>query len=366
MSKKPLKEVVERFEAPILESGQSEDGFFRFTAVLSEADVINKNGRVYPRPILEAAILEAKAHRNEAENRVLKVGKNEHPDRSYNATPASTGLSANAVVWEDIWMEDSGRVLGRGRTIETAAGKDLEANIKARSGVGFSKRGLGRFEEDFWSGSIAQVAREYVLVTVDAVDDPSHNTSVLSYGESVEETLEEIVSESLLKELQESVLAAKTEAITAKFEAELKIASAKLEAAESVNTSLTNVLEATKAEVETYKAKVAELEAELAELPKVAAIESKINSLLEGNANASAIKLVLADLADAGAPITVENAETYVNIAKRSVGNTVNEANGKGAGADTNAENRDERQPANESAKTGIAEVDAALSFVSR
>lgn len=146
----------------------------RIRAKVQEADTLNLNGRVYPRSVLEREITKM----NEELGR--RPGAVDHPE-GYSASVRDLGIAWQQVSWEgnDVWAE--------GVIIPTAAGKDLEAAVRAGVEVGMSSRGYGTSKHGEFNGSEALIIQDdYELYTFDAVTDPSVYTARVRAIESLD------------------------------------------------------------------------------------------------------------------------------------------------------------------------------------
>ena len=114
MAQSYIENRIERVK--VLES--TGDGAFRFEAVVSEADYINQNRRMYPERVLFPAFSKVTA---EIERH---PGTVDHPDPYGPVSVSDLGIA-----WESFWFEGS-QVIGRGRIIPTAKGRDLQAETR--------------------------------------------------------------------------------------------------------------------------------------------------------------------------------------------------------------------------------------------
>jgi len=144
----------------ILEGEAQSDGRMRVRAILQVADQRNKNGRVYPKAILEREVnkIQQKISAREA------FGAGDHPPDGRTRIPDVTSI------WERVWMDDKGVVSGDAVIVPTARGKDLMEILRAKGSVSVSARGFGETESKDWQGVTADVVKEdYDLHTWDFV-----------------------------------------------------------------------------------------------------------------------------------------------------------------------------------------------------
>jgi hypothetical protein len=275
----------------------SDDGAFRFEAELSEADAVNKNGRLYPLGILGPAIEEARPTLN------ARPGTVDHPDPDQ---PLS--ISDNGILWENIWF-DGNRMLGRGKIIETAKGLDLKANIKAGVAVGFSTRGYGIFERRERDGKVFNEAVSYRYETTDAVVNPSsHNARIINFVGEAEEAQMDI--EKLIQDLANERAAT----IVAKAAAEAAEASKakdaeRISALEAEVARLTGELTTANESIQTQATEIAQLQLEAAGDPALNRLNELTSDELFGEAIRAQVK---ATLEDTGVAPTVEGVEKLV------------------------------------------------------
>ena len=132
--------------------------------IFLQANVVNRNNRLYPKPVLEKAIDRYMA---EQVRTFQALGELNHPPR------AMVDPMQAAIIIEDMWWEGD-NVLGRARIIEGdhGPGDKLAANIRAGWKPGVSSRGLGKVKA---SGRGHNVVQEGFRLTVgvDAVWGPS-------------------------------------------------------------------------------------------------------------------------------------------------------------------------------------------------
>src|SRR5690242_5515429 len=100
--------LTEERRAPVTVLESDESGTFRFQAVVSEADFINQNRRVYPQEILFPAF-----ERYNVENSagVAEPGLVDHPGMFDGVSVSDIGIA-----WERFWFEGK-QILGVGRVI---------------------------------------------------------------------------------------------------------------------------------------------------------------------------------------------------------------------------------------------------------
>jgi len=160
-----------------------ENGALYITGVFMQANIKNRNGRIYPRSVLEAAVNKYIA---EQINTRQSLGETNHPAR---AMPDPTMAS---LIIEKLWWEGD-NVMGKARIIEGdyGPGDKLAANIRAGWVPGVSSRGLGSVK----NGLVQEGFR--LTVGVDAVWGPSApNAYVKPLRESENNDINNSITES--------------------------------------------------------------------------------------------------------------------------------------------------------------------------
>lgn len=132
--------------------------------VFMQAEVVNRNKRLYPKHILEKAVSN---YMKEQVSTKQALGELNHPPRA-NVDPMQA-----AIIIEDMWWKGND-VMGRARIIEGdhGPGDKLAANIRAGWIPGVSSRGLGSLTETNKGYRIVNEGFK-LTVGVDAVWGPS-------------------------------------------------------------------------------------------------------------------------------------------------------------------------------------------------
>jgi hypothetical protein len=173
-----------------------------------EADVKNKNKRIYPKPIIEREVnkfIEEKISQRRA------LGELKHPD-SIEVDPER----ASHLI-EDLKMEKN-IAYGKAVVLDTPMGKIVKSLIDEKVKLGVSSRGVGTLKESI-------VQPDYKLVTIDIVTDPSAPSAFVDgIMESTKEWIikDGIITEKKLDELNNNINNIKNEKIDIN-EATLKI-----------------------------------------------------------------------------------------------------------------------------------------------
>lgn len=132
--------------------------------IFLQAEVVNRNRRLYPKKILERAV---DTYIKEQVETQQALGELNHPPRA-NVDPMQA-----AIIIEDMWWEGN-NVYGRARVIEgdNGPGDKLAANIRAGWKPGVSSRGLGSVKDSGRNYSVVQEGYR-LTVGVDVVWGPS-------------------------------------------------------------------------------------------------------------------------------------------------------------------------------------------------
>jgi hypothetical protein len=156
----------------------------RLQGKFQQCDEQNNNGRIYPKPILEAQV---QAIQEKIGDRSL-VGALDHPNND------AIHLSQASHLITKLWLEKDGSVMGECEILSTPNGKIVEALINDGVKIGISSRGVGSVTEGI-KGKI--VNEDFKLITFDLVSDPSTRGAFPELTESIRENsqrAQEIVS----------------------------------------------------------------------------------------------------------------------------------------------------------------------------
>jgi len=138
-----------------------EDKKLYIMGVFSSAEKQNKNGRVYPKNILEREINKL----DEAIKNRTCLGQMGHPEDS-----PETDLEKASIITEDLKWKDND-VYGKARVLNTPTGNILKNLIEDNVTIGISSRGLGTVNEN------GTVNEDFQLLTYDIVANPSNKGS---------------------------------------------------------------------------------------------------------------------------------------------------------------------------------------------
>ena len=152
--------------------------------IFLQANVVNRNKRMYPKSILEQAI---DRYMTEQVKTCQALGEFNHPPR------AMVDPMQAAIIIEDMWWEGD-NVYGRARVVEgdNGAGDKLAALIRAGWKPGVSSRGLGQVKSSGRGYNIVQEGFR-LTVGVDVVWGPSAPDAWVTPKEITESVVEDTV-----------------------------------------------------------------------------------------------------------------------------------------------------------------------------
>ena len=187
--------------------------------IFMQAEAKNRNGRNYPKPVLEKAVSQ---YVKESVATGRAVGELNHPDGpTINLDKVSHRIT-------DLHWEGN-NVHGKALILNTPMGDIVKGLIEGGCQLGVSSRGMGTVGE---SGGVSVVNDDFVLSTVDIVQDPSApNAFVNGIMEGVEYFFEgnKIVSvkaeeyQARMKKLNSKKLAEQQVKLFGEFLSEIKI-----------------------------------------------------------------------------------------------------------------------------------------------
>lgn len=147
---------------------------FAIEGIFMQAETKNRNGRIYPRGIMEGAV------NKYIEDQVSKgraVGELNHP-----TGPTINLDKVSHKIDELKW--DGNNVIGRATILETPCGQIVRGLLEGGVKLGVSTRGMGSLEQ---REGVNYVKPDFVLSTVDIVQDPSaHDAFVNGIMEGVD------------------------------------------------------------------------------------------------------------------------------------------------------------------------------------
>jgi hypothetical protein len=144
----------------VVEAAENGKKKFAIEGVFMQSDTVNRNGRVYPRAILEGEV-DRYSKKYVRENRAL--GELNHP------SGPTVNLDKVSHLITDLRMEGKD-VIGKAKLLETPCGQIAQNLLEAGVRLGVSSRGMGSLKEN---RGYKEVQKDFMLSAVDIVADPS-------------------------------------------------------------------------------------------------------------------------------------------------------------------------------------------------
>lgn len=155
---KLIKEISQDLQYLTEEKDSGGKSYF-IEGIFMQADKNNKNGRLYPKRIMESEV----NRYQELIKEKRSLGELGHPPNP------SVNLDKVSHLITSLRMEGSD-VIGRAKILDTPMGKIAQNFIVEGIGLGVSSRGLGSLKE---KNGVNEVQDDFHLATVDIVSDPS-------------------------------------------------------------------------------------------------------------------------------------------------------------------------------------------------
>jgi hypothetical protein len=157
---KLIAEYVENNLEVIVEANEKGEKKYAIEGVFAQADQKNRNGRIYPKVIMEKAVGK---YVTEQVKTGRAVGELNHPEGpTVNLDKVSHRIT-------DLKFEGND-VVGRASILDTPNGKIVKGLLDGGVRLGVSTRGMGSLES---RNGVMVVKDDYILNTVDIVQDPS-------------------------------------------------------------------------------------------------------------------------------------------------------------------------------------------------
>ena len=157
---KLIAEYVDQELSFITEKNEKGEKNYVIEGIFAQAEGKNRNGRVYPKPIMESAVNKYVA---EQVNTKRAVGELNHPDGpTVNLDKVSHRITD--MKWE------GNNVMGKALILDTPNGQIVKGLLDGGVQLGVSTRGMGSLEQ---RNGAMYVKDDFILNTVDIVQDPS-------------------------------------------------------------------------------------------------------------------------------------------------------------------------------------------------
>ena len=157
---KLIAEYVDQDLACIVEKNEAGDKSYVIEGVFAQAEQKNRNGRIYPKAIMESAV---NKYVKEQVAQKRAVGELNHPEGP------TVNLDKVSHLITDLKFEGND-VIGKASILDTPNGKIVKGLLDGGVKLGVSTRGMGSLEN---RGSVMYVKEDFLLNTVDIVQDPS-------------------------------------------------------------------------------------------------------------------------------------------------------------------------------------------------
>jgi hypothetical protein len=144
----------------IVEKQENGDKNYVIEGVFAQAEQKNRNGRIYPKNIMEKAV---KRYVDEQVSQKRAVGELNHPEGP------TVNLDKVSHLITDLKFEGND-VMGKAQILDTPMGQIVKGLLEGGVQLGVSTRGMGSLEQ---RNGTMYVRDDFILNTVDIVQDPS-------------------------------------------------------------------------------------------------------------------------------------------------------------------------------------------------
>jgi hypothetical protein len=155
-----IREIFNEDCEILIESNDNGAKSHYISGIFMQGDVKNRNGRIYPSPILEK---EMKRYNEQFVKTKRALGELGHPDG-----PQINGDRVSHLITE--MKRDGSNFIGKAKILSTPMGNIVKTFIDEGVKIGVSTRGLGSVQQ---KNGIMEVQNDFHLATVDIVTDPS-------------------------------------------------------------------------------------------------------------------------------------------------------------------------------------------------
>ena len=165
-----MKLIAEYNETDVecfVEATGNGDKNYLIAGVFAQSEAKNRNGRIYPKAIMEKAV---DKYVTEQVKTKRAVGELNHPEGP------TVNLDKVSHLITDLKMEGND-VVGRAQILDTPNGKIVKGLLDGGVQLGVSTRGMGSLVNQ---GGAMVVGDDFVLNTVDIVQDPSAPTAFVN------------------------------------------------------------------------------------------------------------------------------------------------------------------------------------------
>jgi len=157
---KLISEFVEQDLQFVAEANEKGEKTYAIEGVFAQANVKNRNGRVYPKPIMEKAVGK---YVGEQVSKGRAVGELNHPaGPTVNLDKVSHKIQSLKFEGND--------VVGKATILDTPMGNIVKGLLDGGVGLGVSTRGMGSLKNN---NGVMEVQGDFMLNAIDIVQDPS-------------------------------------------------------------------------------------------------------------------------------------------------------------------------------------------------
>jgi hypothetical protein len=157
---KLIAEYTETNLEVLTEADEKGNKKYAIEGIFMQAEQKNRNGRIYPKPIMEKAL---NKYNGEQVSKGRAVGELNHPDGpTVNLDKVSHKIES--LDWK------GNDVVGKATILDTPMGQIVKGLLDGGVNLGVSTRGMGSLER---RGDAMYVKEDFLLNAVDIVQDPS-------------------------------------------------------------------------------------------------------------------------------------------------------------------------------------------------
>jgi hypothetical protein len=183
------EESPDTLEYSVCES--SENGSIYISGIFAQANVVNNNNRIYPKNIMENAIME---YQREWVDTQRAIGEINHPlEHIPNMEKAAILITELTPKGDDIY--------GKAKVLNTEKGKIIQALLKDGVRIAVSTRGTGSIKKN--KKGINEVQDDYRIWAIDTVMNPG---APAAFVQATRESINQNYSISEFKNFMNSLL----------------------------------------------------------------------------------------------------------------------------------------------------------------
>lgn len=176
--------------------GDSEKKMY-IEGIFLQADIVNKNRRIYPKEIMETAVMEYQVN---AIDRNTAIGELDHPP--------TLGINSDRIACKIVKIEEDGsNFRGKALLLPTPMGNIARTLIESGIQMGVSSRAGGAVKRN--SLGIDEVQSGLKFVAIDIVSQPSapdaYVQGVMESGSAFWNTIEECADANLIEDYRKSM-----------------------------------------------------------------------------------------------------------------------------------------------------------------